>query len=62
VRPEGLGKLKKFNYLNGNRALELPASSIVPQPTTQLQNAIRKGGEVINNYVRSIYCLLFLVD
>jgi hypothetical protein len=31
---EGLGKLKKFNYLIGNRTHNLPACSIVPQLTT----------------------------
>jgi hypothetical protein len=31
---EGLGKLKKLNYLIGFRTRDLPASSIVPQPTT----------------------------
>jgi hypothetical protein len=33
VRLEGLGKLKK-NYLIGTRTRDLPACSIVPQPTT----------------------------
>jgi hypothetical protein len=33
VRPEGLGKLKKIN-LSGTRTRDLPACSIVPQPTT----------------------------
>jgi hypothetical protein len=31
---ERLGKLKKSNDLIGNRPRELPACSIVPQPTT----------------------------
>jgi hypothetical protein len=31
---EGLSKLKKSNDLIGNRAHDLPACSIVPQPTT----------------------------
>jgi hypothetical protein len=30
---EGSGKLKKFNDLIGNRTGDLPACSIVPQPT-----------------------------
>jgi hypothetical protein len=34
VRLEGLGKLKKFNDLIGNRTCDLPACSIMPQPTT----------------------------
>jgi hypothetical protein len=34
VRLEGLRQLKKFNYLIGNRTRDLPACSIVPQPTT----------------------------
>jgi hypothetical protein len=31
---EGLGQLKKFNYLIGNRIGDLPACRINPQPTT----------------------------
>jgi hypothetical protein len=31
---EGLAKLKKSNYLIGIRTRDLPAYSIVPQPTT----------------------------
>jgi hypothetical protein len=38
VRLEGLGKLKKSNDLIGTRSHDLPACSIVPQPTT-LQRA-----------------------
>jgi hypothetical protein len=38
VRLEGLGKLKKSNDLIGNRTGDLPACSIVLQPTT-LQRA-----------------------
>jgi hypothetical protein len=34
VRLEGLGQLKKSNYLVGNRTRNLPACSRVPQPTT----------------------------
>jgi hypothetical protein len=34
VRLEGLGQLKKFNDLVGKRSRDLPAYSIVPQPTT----------------------------
>jgi hypothetical protein len=34
VRLEGLGKLKKSNNVLGNRTCDLPACSIVPQPTT----------------------------
>jgi hypothetical protein len=34
VRLEGLGKLNKFKNLIGSRTLDLPAFSIVPQPTT----------------------------
>jgi hypothetical protein len=33
VRLEGLGELKKSNDLIGTRTCDLPASSIVPQPT-----------------------------
>jgi hypothetical protein len=33
VRLEGLGKLKKI-HLIGTQSRDLPASSIVPQPTT----------------------------
>jgi hypothetical protein len=32
VRSEGLGKLKKFNYLIGSRSRDLPACGISPQP------------------------------
>jgi hypothetical protein len=31
MRPEGLGKLIKFNYLIGSRTRGLPACSIVPE-------------------------------
>jgi hypothetical protein len=34
VRLEGLGQLKKFNDLIGNRTRDLPACSIVPRTTT----------------------------
>jgi hypothetical protein len=34
VRLEGLGQLKKSNNLNGNRTHNLPACTIVPQPST----------------------------
>jgi hypothetical protein len=34
VRLEGLGKLKKKIHLIGTRNRDLPACSIVPQPTT----------------------------
>jgi hypothetical protein len=34
VRLEMLGKLKKFNHLIGSRTRDLPACSILPQPTT----------------------------
>jgi hypothetical protein len=33
VRMGGLGKLKKSNDLIGNRTRDLPACSVVPQPT-----------------------------
>jgi hypothetical protein len=32
--PKGLNKLKKFIHVIGNRTRDLPACSIVPQPTT----------------------------
>jgi hypothetical protein len=32
VRPEGLGKLKKFVHLIGSRIRDLPACSLVLQP------------------------------
>jgi hypothetical protein len=32
VRPEGLGKMKKFIHLFGSRTLDLPACSTRPQP------------------------------
>jgi hypothetical protein len=34
VRLEGLGELKKYDDLIGNRTRDHPAYSIVPQPTT----------------------------
>jgi hypothetical protein len=34
VRPEGLGKLKKFSDLAGTGTCDLPACSTVPQATT----------------------------
>jgi hypothetical protein len=34
VQLEGLGTQKKFNDLMGNRTRDLPACSIVSQPTT----------------------------
>jgi hypothetical protein len=34
VRLEGFGQLKKSNYLIGTRTRDLPACTIVPQPTT----------------------------
>jgi hypothetical protein len=34
VRLQGLGKLKKFNDLIGNRTRDLPAYTIIPQTTT----------------------------
>jgi hypothetical protein len=34
---EGLGQLKKSNDLIGNRTRDLPACSIVPQPTMLLR-------------------------
>jgi hypothetical protein len=37
VRLEGLGKLKKFNMLIGSQTHNLPACSIVPQPTMLLR-------------------------
>jgi hypothetical protein len=33
VRPEGLGKLEKFNRLIGTRARDHPAYIIAPQPS-----------------------------
>jgi hypothetical protein len=38
---EGLGKLKKYHHLIGNRARDLPACSIVPQQTTLLRAALQ---------------------
>jgi hypothetical protein len=40
VRLEGLGKLKKSNDLIGNQTHDLPAFSIVPQPTVLLRAAV----------------------
>jgi hypothetical protein len=41
VQLEGLGKLKKI-HLIGTRSRDLPARSIVPQPTTLPHAAIHK--------------------
>jgi hypothetical protein len=48
VRLEGLGKLKTYNDLIGNQTRDLPACSIVPQPST-LQRAPRLAG-ILNIY------------
>jgi hypothetical protein len=40
VRLEGLGQLKKSNYLIGNRTCDLPACSIVPQRLNQLRHSL----------------------
>jgi hypothetical protein len=49
VRPEVLGELKISNDLVGNRTRELPACSIVPEPTTlpraPSQNAVAEAVE-----------------
>jgi hypothetical protein len=47
VRLEGLGKLKKSTS-SGTRTDDLPACSIVPQPTT-LPRAPERGGEGVLN-------------
>jgi hypothetical protein len=44
VRLEGLGQLKKSNYLIGTRSRDLPACSTVPQPTTLLRAPSDSGG------------------
>jgi hypothetical protein len=46
VRLEGLGQLKKSNDLTGSRTRDLPACSIVPQPTT-----LRRYGLPLCGYV-----------
>jgi hypothetical protein len=38
MRLEGLGQLKKFSDLNGNRNRDLTACSIVPQPSTEIKS------------------------
>jgi hypothetical protein len=43
VRLEGLGNLKKCSDLIGNRTRDLPACSIVPQPTTLPRAQSRSG-------------------
>jgi hypothetical protein len=52
VRLEGLGKLKKVQLI-GSRTRDLPACSIVPQPTT-LPRALRR-------MVRLDYCFRYLL-
>jgi hypothetical protein len=49
VHLEGLGKLKISNDLFGKRTHDLPACSVVPQPTT-LPHAGRKNEYVILMY------------
>jgi hypothetical protein len=42
MRLEGLGKLKKFNDLNGNRTRDLTVCSKVPQPIIQTSRILNK--------------------
>jgi hypothetical protein len=45
LRLEGLDQLKKCNYLIGNRNRDLPACSIVPEPTTLTHGETEKNKE-----------------
>jgi hypothetical protein len=42
---------EKSNYLIGNQTRDLPACSIVPQPTTLLSSEIQKFRLICNGYV-----------
>jgi hypothetical protein len=42
VRPEGLGKLKKFIHLIGSRARDVPACSIVSLPRAPEMSTIKR--------------------
>jgi hypothetical protein len=55
VRLEGLGKLKGFIHLIWSRTRDLPACSIVPQPTTLPRDNIKMdlriiGREAVNMF------------
>jgi hypothetical protein len=58
LRMEGLGKLKQFNYFIGNRTRDLPACSIVPQPTTppKLENLETNWLTIFKVHLREIWC------
>jgi hypothetical protein len=75
VRLEVLGKLKKSNELLRNRTGELPACSIVPQPTTLpdapiqvtstlicLREPLQTPDHTAQNDVRSVKLLLVLAS
>jgi hypothetical protein len=48
MRLEGLGQLTKSNNLTGKRNRNLPASSIVPQPSIACSQIYRLINEVLN--------------
>jgi hypothetical protein len=48
MRLEGLGKLKKSNDLIGIRTRDLPACSVVPQPTTLPLDPRVSNGRIID--------------
>jgi hypothetical protein len=53
LRLEGIGQLKKFNDFIENRNRDLPACSIVPQPTTLLRGLPYKTEFFITTGVRT---------
>jgi hypothetical protein len=53
VNLEELGKLRKFNDLNGNQTCDLLDCNIVPQPTTLL-HALKKVNTKIKIFINSV--------
>jgi hypothetical protein len=56
VRLERLGKFKNFNDLIGTRARDLPAYSIVPQPTMEMIVGKRK--HILYIYIPSMWLVV----
>jgi hypothetical protein len=50
---EGLGELKKLNYLIGNRTRNFPACSVVPQATTLRRTVFNKAYQFRKNDTNS---------
>jgi hypothetical protein len=51
MRPEGLDKLKKFNYLIGNRTRDLPDCGTAPQP---LRYRVPRARRLMNDRLESM--------